>query len=168
MADDLKSFLVRVDKFYDFALDDQAVAKIARIVGVAAKGDASQAFAADWGHGDKFHHWNAPATTAFNPVDGSPGQIKFGASGKGMGPWVVAQIGRHQGVGDEMTVKFRPVVAKYKKNGQLSKRQPRRRKWNGTTEGRDSWSDAEAAIGDKTPGRVNTEVEAAMRRAFGS
>ena len=85
----------------------------------------------------------------------------FMSAGKAGGPMRVLQDGRNQGNGGGMAG---PGVSKdgtTRRNKDGSVRKTRARKasrWNGTTQGKDTWSDAAAAMADKAPRLVFVQV----------
>lgn len=155
MVDTLKSFEAKIGALIG-KLDDDAMAAIATKVGVAAKKDAAIEVDAALG-GLGFSGWpKAPLTTGFEP--GDPGAITFGAKGRGRGAWSVAEFGRHPGMAGPMQG---PTLTK---TGKVSR--ARRKRWNGTTQGKGVWSATVARVDDETPGRVNAEVERALREVL--
>jgi len=54
------------------------------------------------------------------------------------------------------------------KAGKLAKVRARKAKrWNGYTDGKDTWSDAERLLAERVPDRVRKEVRASLRKTFG-
>lgn len=163
-----------VDSFASFAkrmevlnreLSPEATDQIAKRVGLAARVDARDAVKADHDGRDYFSGWpKAKFTTAVSP-DAS-GRVLVGPKSKGVGVWKVAEYGRHPGLGGGSYAGLSgPALGGFsKRTGKILKGR-RRKKWNGTTDPQNTWSEAETIIARETPKRVRKAVDAAQRRA---
>lgn len=85
------------------------------------------------------------------------------------GQWRVLETGRNQGNAGGLAG---PGISadgttRRNKNGKVRKVRARKgRRWNGTTEGKDTWSDAADAVKKKYRGRMGEELADAMSKVF--
>lgn len=176
MAETLASFAKKLDKMSDLLASPRALTALATRLGVAAKNDAEKAARADLGSDGAFSGWKKkdggvmPLEAAFKLLK-PPGVVLMHRAKNSAGPWRVAEEGRNQnGVGGLFSgpaLNHRTGVTSRTKKGNLRMRRTRARRWNGTTQGKSTWSDAERVMEREMPGRVNDEVVKHLRETFG-
>ena len=105
---------------------------------------------ADLGGDDRFSGWaKAPLVTRYDLV--GPGRVSFHPTPRSAGPWRVADEGRNQAAG--------PAIGSKGRRGS-------RKRWNGRTQGKNTATDALAAIEPKVPRLAEQQVARAIRKAF--
>lgn len=124
-----------------------------RTVATAVKPLATKAAVADLGANAAFDHWHKrgggdviPLTVRFTMHGGNRPSLTMHRDGKSAGPWRVAEQGRNQGNVAGFAgpgINHRTGVTARTKSGNLRKtRITKARRWNGRTDGKDTWSDA--------------------------
>jgi hypothetical protein len=156
VADDIASFIRKIDKYADFALDDKALRKIGDMAGMRAKMIATAAASADLGGDPKFSGWKPTLDTRFDHI--RPGAISFHPTKSSAGPWTVAEFGRHSAAGPQLH------GVKLTKSGKVSKGKGKR--WNGRTAGKHTASEALAKMNRELPALADKEVSSAVRKFF--
>ena len=114
-------------------------------------------------HGkDSFSGWpKAPLIAKAMPIDGG---LRFAPVGRAAGPERVLQQGRHAGMFGAMQG---PTAPKMLKSGKYSKRKQGHRKWNGTTQGKDTWTKTVEEFTTLIPPKLKTGYTAAIAEVFG-
>lgn len=172
MADDFASLNRRLGQLAG-EFDGTAGRKRLEAVGRQTKADVDDAVRAD-GLGDQsMSGWRrgAPIKVTGQARVISDSEIFVGPQGKGIGPMRVLESGRNQGnasgfSGPGINTKT-GTTARTKSGGLRKVRARKKKRWNGTTEGRDTWSDAVQLMESRVPGRVHKQVQAAIRRHIG-
>jgi hypothetical protein len=154
MADTFASFANKVERFGKELGDDA----MGHALGKMAKAEATSAASADLGGDPKFSGWAPTLDTAYDII--GPGRISFHPKKRSAGPWTVAEFGRNQAEGPRM------VGPRLTKTGKVSR--ARQKRYNGRTQGKQTASDALAAIDKKAPGVVDKQTKAAIRKFFGT
>jgi hypothetical protein len=152
MADTFASFAGKVDKFQKAISDDAT----SHALGKMAKEEATKAASADLGGDAKFSGWKPTLDTRYDII--GPGRVSFHPSRFAAGPWTVAEFGRNAAEGPRM------VGPRLTKTGKVSKAKQKR--YNGRTKGKNTASEALAAIDKKASGVVDKQVQAALRKFF--
>lgn len=140
-AEQLVARLRNVEKALSAAEQRKRLVKVA----TAVKPLATQAARADLGANAAFDHWHKrgggdviPLAVRFTMHGGGRPSLTIHRDGRSAGPWLVAEQGRNQG---NATGPMGPALPRFsKKTGKVITR--RRRRWNGTTKGKDTFSDA--------------------------
>ena len=168
MADTFASYAARVDRFGKALTDDALMHDIGKM----AKAEAKAAASADLGGDPAFSGWRrgSPFELATRYDIVRPGVISFHPTPKSAGPWEVAQSGRNQGNAGGFSgpgVSRTTGETARNANGSIRKVRGRKaRRWNGTTRGKATASDALAAIDKKLPKLVDTQIGRAIRKVF--
>ena len=164
MADTFASFNAKVVKLQKELTDDALM----HAIGKMAKDEAKKAASADLGGDPKFSGWAPTLDTRYDIV--GPGRLSFKPSRRSAGPWTVAEIGRNQGNASGFagpSINRRTGLTSFTKSGAVRRsRGARARRWNGVTQGKNTASDALAAIEPKVPKLVNSHVGRAIRKTF--
>lgn len=135
-------------------------------LGKAAEGDAAKAAAADLGGDDTFSGWSKnPLVTESKPVaDG----VVVRPRPRARGAWRVAQSGRHQGA---MRVlgggASGPVLGQGKISAKTGKALGKNKRWNGSTDPKDTWDDAVEIMQRETPARAERAIGLMLGRVWG-
>jgi hypothetical protein len=140
--------------------------KVMTGVGVKAVRDARSALPPDLGGDHKFSGWAADLGVKATPHRAKPG-VTVHPDKRGSGPWRVAEEGRNQNKFQGPSINVRTGETYRTKKGTISRRRHRRRRWNGTTEGKDTWSDAVTIMNRKLPAHVRSEMAKLVARALG-
>ena len=160
MADTFESYARRLDKL-NRSLSGPDMEKLLATVGMAAKKDAAEAVAGDLGD-HSMSHWRRgapiPIEARFDVV--SDNVVEVTPSKRTRGPWRVLEEGRKGGAATDLV-----QVGRRRKDG--TRRGKSRGRNQGATSGKATWSDGEALMASRTPGRVNDEWQKALRSAFG-
>lgn len=133
-------------------------------LGVGAKADALEAAKNDWGGDAQIGTWHHGALATTYEIEDATDAVEIMATKRTRGPWLVADQGRHKGEGAGPWQG--PIAVRLTKSGKASKRQQKRKKWNGQTEGRDTWADAVALMEKRTVGRYYIELQKALAKRF--
>jgi hypothetical protein len=152
VADTFASFNRRVVKFQKELSDDALLHEIGKM----AKAEAKSAASADLGGDPKFSGWAPTLDTRYDIV--GPGRLSFHPSRRSAGPWEVAEFGRNQKAGPSLRSSSLTPTGR--------NRRARARRWNGQTKGKQTASDALAAIEPKVPKIVERRVGRAIRKSF--
>ena len=152
MADTFASFNAKLGKLQKELTDDALMHDIGKM----AKSEATKAASADLGGDPKFSGWAPTLDTRYDIV--GPGKLSFHPSKRSAGPWTVAEIGRNQTAGPSLRSSSLTPTGRNRK--------AKARRWNGQTRGKNTASDAIAAIEPKVPKLVDTHVGRAIRRVF--
>lgn len=168
MADTFASLAGKLDALAN-GLRDPGLRGAMTRVGEAAQKDADAAARADLGGDPAFSGWPRVtlSTELKHPAEG---QVQLQPPGKARGPWRVAESGRNaDGQAALRTTRSgtlqRRSGTRVRKTDGARVDKWRRTKWNGTTAGKGTWSDAEAVIERETPKRVDDEIKRAIRDA---
>jgi hypothetical protein len=157
VADTFASFNRRVVKFQKELSDDALLHEIGKM----AKAEATKAASADLGGDDSFSGWNKkkpiPLDTRYDIV--GPGRLSFHPSRRSAGPWTVAEHGRNQTAGPSLRSSSLTPTGRRRRAGAT-------RRWNGQTRGKQTASDALAAIEPKVPKIVDRRIGRAIRKSF--
>ena len=164
MADTFASFAAKLVRF-EKELGDEAQL---HAIGKMAKAEAKSAASADLGGDAKFSGWEPTLDTAYDIV--GPGKLLFKPTRRGAGPWTVAEQGRNnanasgfQGPG----INVKTGVTSFTNAGSVRKVRSRKgKRWNGTTQGKGTASDALTRIDRKVPIIVNQNIGRAIRKIF--
>ena len=168
MAETFASYAAKVDRFGKALTDDALMHDIGKM----AKAEAKKAASADLGGDPAFSGWRrgSPFELATRYDIVRPGVISFHPTPKSAGPWTVAERGRNQGnAGGFSGPGANRDTGETARNANGSIRKVRGRKarrWNGRTQGKDTASDALAAIDKKLPKLVDTQIGRAIRKVF--
>ena len=160
MADTFESYARRLDKL-NRSLSGPDMKQLLGTVGMAAKKDAAEAVAGDLGD-HSMSHWRRGAPI---PIEArfdvkSDSEVEVMPSPRSRGPWRVLEDGRKGGSATDMV-----QVGRRRKDG--TRRGKSRGRNQGATSGKATWSDGEALMAQRTPGRVQEEHVKALRSAFG-
>lgn len=159
----------RLDKVAQ-SLSTADMKKRLTVVGVAAKADAAKAARADLGGDGAFSGWK--------PLMPLQAKFQFHQDGKGItvsreprsaGPWRVAEQGRNQGNASGFSgpgLNTKTGVTSRTKSGALRTRARKGRRWNGTTQGKNTWSDAAAVMAKEAPKTLDKLNRKAVVDAF--
>ena len=149
---------------------DPELGRIMGRLGKLAEGDARKAARADLGGDNKFSGWErAPLATETKYL--GKGQQYVGPTGKGAGPWTVAQAGRNAGGRGGLrttrsgALQRRAGTRVRKKDGAVVDKW-RRTRWNGTTAGKGTAEDARSITAKETPKRIRKESLKVITTAF--
>lgn len=130
-------------------------------LGVEMKRVAAQRVSSDIG-GNTFSGWpKAPIGFEFK-MQGDDG-LKFGPNSRGKGPLRVAESGRHPGASGPVQGPLQPNVTK---SGRLSKRQKSRKRWNGTTRGKSTWTSTVNEFDRVLPPKLAQSITKGIREIF--
>ena len=165
MATSLQGFerkLVAVGKEFD---GSAGLARLKRVamdtkgdIDVAVKGDLGDSSMSGWRRGKEIE-----VMGAFK-VEGSV--VSMVPNNAGKGPMRVLQQGRNQGNAGGFAgpgMNNRTGVTTRNADGSIKKQRGRKAKrWNGRTDGKDTWTDATAIMADKVPARYAKEVHKAI------
>lgn len=164
MADTFASFAAKLGKLQKELTDDALMHDIGKM----AKREAERAASADLGGDPKFSGWSPTLDTRYDIV--GPGRLSFHPSKRSAGPWTVAESGRNQGNASGFagpSINRNTGLTSLTKSGAVRRtRGARARKWNGRTQGKQTASDALAAIEPKVPKLVDSHVGRAIRKTF--
>ena len=165
MADTLASFGRRVDTFQRELTDDA----LGHALGKMAKEEATNAASADLGGDPKFSGWAPTLDTRYDILE--PGKVLLKPTPRSAGPWTVAEVGRNQGNASGFAGpginRSTGLTARTKSGGIRKQRARGAKRWNGRTQGKQTASDAIAAIDKKAPKVVESQIGRAIRKAFG-
>lgn len=167
---DLDEFSVRL-RGAAGALTGPEMKKVMGQLGELARQDAAVAAAADLGSDRKFKGWKTDALDVrYRHLDA--GEIVVSPTPRTVGPWVVAQLGRHQGnatgfqgpgaqAGTGLTLRT--------KSGAVRKVRARKgRRWNGTTDPKHTFDDFVKVSSQKFDDRLlPLMVDLVYRETFG-
>ena len=160
MAHDLAALNRRIEKLTTELVGDKQLERTAFDVGMMAKGAVSElSGAASLGGDLAFSGWrkgSLPLGVRFD-TKGKPGQVVIVPTGKSRGPWRVAEEGRHPGMAGPMQ------GPRLTKTGKVSRARVKR--WNGTTEGKQSWTAYKGVVAPKIEPVVAKSYRAALGRA---
>jgi len=145
MADTFASFGAKVVKFQKELTDESLM----HTIGKMAKDEARTAASSDLGGDPKFSGWAPELVTRYDLI--GEGKLSFKPSRRSAGPWTVAESGRNQAAG--------PAIGAKGKRGS-------RKRWNGRTQGKNTATDALAAIEPKVPKLADTHIGRAIRKTF--
>ena len=154
MADTFASFNVKLSKFQRELGDDATM----HAIGKMAKDEARKAASADLGGDPKFSGWAPELTTRYDIVGRGRLLLKPGSK-RAAGPWTVAEQGRNQMIGPRIRSSSLTPTGRRRSARSI-------RRWNGRTEGKQTASDAVAAIEKRVPKIVDQRVGRAIRRTF--
>jgi hypothetical protein len=135
-------------------------------VGRAAVSDARSAVPPDLGGDHRFSGWPRAELDVKFSHHRTPGAVTVHPTRRGSGPWRVAEEGRNQNKFQGPSINVRTGETYRTKKGAISRRRHRRRRWNGTTEGKDTWSDAERLMAARTPQRVAQGLNRLIRETM--
>jgi hypothetical protein len=152
VADSFQSFNRRVVRFQKELSDDALLHEIGKM----AKAEAKAAASADLGGDPKFSGWAPVLDTRYDIV--GEGRLSFHPSRRSAGPWTVAELGRNQTAGPSLRSSSLTPTGR--------NRRARARRWNGQTRGKQTASDALAAIEPKVPKIVERRIGRAIRKSF--
>ena len=152
MADTFASFNVKLVKLQKELTDDALMHDIGKM----AKDEARKAASADLGGDPKFSGWAPTLDTRYDIV--RPGVLSFHPSKRSAGPWTVSEVGRNQSAGPSLRSSSLTPTGR--------RRKAKARRWNGQTQGKQTASDALAAIEPKVPKLVDSHVGRAIRKTF--
>lgn len=145
-------------------LTGEGATKVAQQLGKLGQGDAVKAVRNDW-HRDHIKNWRKAKFTTGVKVQ-SPGAVTVGPSNQGVGVWKVAEKGRHHGDSNRFQgpgVNVKTGETSRLKSGKLRTVKARKgRRWNGYTDPKGTWSDAEELIAKATPKRTQALVNKAL------
>ena len=164
MADTFASFNRRVERLQKELTDDALM----HDVGKMAKAEATKAASADLGGDPKFSGWAPILATRYDII--GPGRLLFKPTPKSAGPWTVAESGRNQGnasgfAGPSIN-RSTGLTSRTQSGAVRRSRGARARKWNGRTQGKNTATDALAAIEPKVPKLVQGHLGRAIRKTF--
>lgn len=159
VTSDLPQFLAKVDRL-KAEVDGRALAKKLDEVGKGAKADAAEAVTGDIGDLSMSNWWRGrPIQIAARYDVVSDHEIEVAPTPRSRGPWRVLEEGRRGGSATDLV-----LVGRVRKSG--TRRARSRGRNQGATAGKNTWSDAERLIEERTPDRVSKHVvEAAIRKA---
>lgn len=152
MADTFASLNAKISRL-EKALGDDA---LMHDIGKMAKGEATKAASADLGGDPAFSGWPGNLDTRYDIV--GKGKLLFKPSKRSAGKWTVAELGRNASQGPRIRSSSLTPTGRKRSAGSF-------RRWNGVTAGKDTASDAIAAIEPKVPKLVQTHTARAIRRA---
>lgn len=153
------------------ALTPAEIRKITQAQAAAAQKIAAQAAARDLGSDRAFSGWRRSGPL---PLDTKIKTIKGGAvlmpTRSSAGPWTVAEQGRNQGDAGGFAgpgVNVRTGLTARTKSGNVRKVRARQaRRWNGTTRGKNTATDATSAMEKALPPIADAGVRLALRKRF--
>lgn len=160
MADD--DFATVGRKFEAFADDlaGRTLAEVMERLGQAAKKDAAEAVTGDIGDLSMSNWWRGRPIQIQARYDVvSDHEVEVTPQPRSRGPWRVLEEGRRGGAASDLV-----LVGRARKDG--TRRGRSRGRNVGATAGKQTWSDAERLMDERTPKRVDAEVRAAARRRF--
>lgn len=168
MPDDtFASFAKRLDVFANGLKDPELRRVMGKLGDEAVKKDVPKAAAADLGGDDRFSGWKGPRFEAEVKHQG-PGSIVVQPKPRSRGMVRVAQSGRNQGNASGFAGPGLNVRTGRRSRGGIRQTGVRRSaRWNGRTQPKHTWDDAEKIIDRETPKRVDEEVTRVKRKAFG-
>jgi hypothetical protein len=141
--------------------------EIAKAMAVKAQSIATAAASADLGGDPKFSGWQPRLDLQVKTV--GDGALVY-PSRSSAGPWTVAEKGRNQGNASGFSgpgINARTGATARRKDGSVRKVRSRGgRRWNGTTAGKRTASDAIAKINAQLPKIGDAEIVRYMRKHF--
>jgi hypothetical protein len=156
LADTLGGFEKRLDALAR-GLSGVQMKRLMAEVGRGAVRDARSALPPDLGGDHKFSGWAADLDVKFTPHRNAS-SVTVHPTRRGAGPWRVAEQGRNQGNASGFAGpginRQTGETARTKSGGIRKQRARKARRWNGRTAGKNTWSDAERLMADRTPPRV--------------
>jgi len=153
MADTFASLNVKLVKLQKELTDDALMHDIGKM----AKDEATKAAKADLGSDGQFSGWPGALSTRYEIV--RPGVLSFKpSSARAAGKITVAEQGRNQMIGPRQRSSSLTATGRRRSARSI-------RRWNGQTQGKNTASDAIAAIEPKVPKLVDRRVGRAIRRA---
>lgn len=140
-------------------------------VGRVAKRIAAQAAANDLGGDTKHSGWNVPLDTQYRSLRGKKQGVVILPTRSSAGPWTVAEKGRNQGetglfLGPAINTRT-GVTARNAKTGNLIRRKSKAKKWNGTTAGKGTATDAVTEFERQLPIIVRKGIFALNKKVLG-
>lgn len=119
-------------------------------------------------HGPKFHHWDIPIVVSAKPT-GTSGLV-FAPVGRSRGPERVAEQGRHQGSARGVSgpgISQKTGLTSRTKSGGLRKVRGRKgKRWNGRTEGKETWTKTVEEFSRILPPKLQSSFLKAMEEVF--
>lgn len=172
-ANNVAATIAKRVKALEKSVSDEEQRKRLVEVGVAMKPLAQQAARADLGGDAAFSGWAAksgkiPLAVAFK-LHRSGAAMTVHRSGKSAGPWTVAERGRNQGNAAGFSgpgMNHRTGVTSRTSTGKIRNRRTAARRWNGTTAGKSTFSDAIGLMETKAPDLMLKLNRAATLKAF--
>jgi hypothetical protein len=145
---------------------DPGLRQVMERLGKLADQDAQRAARADLGGDNKFSGWDrAPLATEISHL--REGQVEVRPTGRGRGPWRVAESGRNRGGGGLTLGPGLNVRTGRRSRGGIRQTGVRRSsRWNGMTAPKNTWSDAVAITTKETPARIRKESLKVITTAF--
>ncbi len=146
--------------------------KITRQMGRVAQEIADRAAASDLGGDRAFSGWTRASPIALDTVvrNGRNGATILSPTRGSAGPWTVAERGRNQGDAGGFAgpgVNRSTGLTSFTKAGKVRKvRERRARRWNGTTRGHRTASEALKVMDDKLPKIADAAVSKVIRKRF--
>lgn len=118
-------------------------------------------------HGPKFRRWNVPIVAKAKPT--TEGLI-FAPQGRSHGPEKVAEQGRHRGnaggfAGPGVNKKT-GATARNKSGGVRNVKAVKGKRWNGTTEGKKTWTKTTAEFSRTLPPKLQSSFVRAVSEVF--
>lgn len=140
-------------------------------VGRAAKKIAANAASADLGGDPKFSGWAPKLDTQYRSLRGRSQGVVIMPTRSSAGPWTVAETGRNQGetgafVGPGVNRKT-GTTARSKSGAVRRVRATKAKRWNGTTKGKNTATDAVREFERQIPQIVRKGILALNRKVLG-
>lgn len=168
MADGTYQGFIGDIKKYQSTLAEDGAKAIAQKMGMKAKQLAEQAARSDLGGDPKFSGWTPELGTRFDHLE--PGKVGFKPTRMGAGGWTVAERGRNQGNGGGFSgpgVNKKTGATSKTKSGKVAKvKSFKAKKWNGTTKGKGTATDATKLIEAAMPKVVEVELSDLLSKYF--
>lgn len=153
-------------------LSPAEIRKITHTMGRTAQAIAAQHAGVDLGGDRAFSGWNRGNPIALDTRlrNGREGATIMAPTRSSAGPWTVAEQGRNQGNASGFSgpgINTRTGVTSRTKAGAIRKVRARRsRRWNGTTKGKGTATEAGREIDRKLPVEAGRAVLKVMRKRF--
>lgn len=138
---------------------------VSHALGKMAKAQAVAAASADLGGDPKFSGWKPTLDTRYDII--GPGRISFHPSKRSAGPWTVAQEGRNNSGASGFAgpgINAKTGASALTKTGKVRSRKSK--KWNGTTQGKNTATSALKAIDKLLPSVVERLMKQQIRKIF--
>lgn len=147
-------------------LGNEGATQIVKVMGAEAQKLATRAASSDLGGDPKFSGWAPRLDTQLRPLEA--GRMLLTPTRSSAGPWTVAESGRNQGNASGFSgpgVNRTTGVTARTKTGALRKvRATKGKRWNGTTRGKGTASDAVAAFNREMPKIAARETAKVINR----
>lgn len=161
MAQSLAQFERRITAVQDEFTGVAGRARLARVA-KASEGDVTEAVRGDLGD-TSMSGWRRGAPVQVVGASRVLGDSEAMVSaGRASGVMRVLQAGRNQGGFAGPAAQGRTV--RRRKNGTLTVKGGKARRWNGRTQGKGTWDDAAELLADRVPGRIAAETHKAIAK----